>query len=107
MNALMPFPAVALLAVECHARQAINLRDGEGLRVVGPGDAKDPVAILDFWILFTGLWFGLNRVDLQSPEISKRCGIAACISENPSLQVSIDSSINAYWVRSGGKGARA
>ena len=107
MNALMSLPAVALLTVAYNARQPINSREGEGLRVAGAGDAKDPVAILDSWSSFTGIWSGFNRVDLQSPEISKGCGIAACISEHPSLQVSSDSSIDAYRVRSGGKEARA
>lgn len=107
MNALMSFPAVALLAVECNARQPINVRVWEGLRVVGAGDAKDAIAILDSWSSFTGIWWGFNGVDLQSSEIGKRCEIAACTSENPFLQVGIDSLINAYRVRCGGKGARA
>lgn len=41
MSALMSVPAVALLAVECNARQPINVRVGEGLRVVGAGGAKE------------------------------------------------------------------
>lgn len=56
--------------------------------------AQGPVGAIDRWTSFRDFWFGFNRADLQTSEMSKVSEVAAYMKQNPSLRVGIDGSMD-------------
>lgn len=61
---------------------------------MGPIGAQGSVGIVDRWTSFRDLWFGFDRADLQTSEMSKVSEVAAYMKQNPSLRVGIDGSMD-------------
>jgi len=56
--------------------------------------AQGPTGIVNRWTSLRDFWFGFGQSDLQASETSKVSEIAAYMSQNPSLRIGIDGSMD-------------